>query len=135
MKITNIVGKGVLYGDRMKIVIPTEDKKGLVGVVAEHFGRCNTYTFLDEGGKILEIINNTSEHMGGLGLPPELMKKHGANILLCRGLGPRALELCKQLGIDVYVCQAKTVKEIFEIWRSKRIKKANFEDVCEEHRI
>jgi predicted Fe-Mo cluster-binding NifX family protein len=119
----------------MKIVIPTDNKKGLDDTVAEHFGRCNTYTFLDEKGKVIEIIDNISEHMGGSGLPPELMKKHGANVLLCKGLGPRALNLCKQLGIDVYVCQAKTVKEIFEMWKNKRIKKANFEDVCEEHRI
>ena len=119
----------------MKIVIPTDNKKGLDDRVAEHFGRCNTYTFLDEKGKVIEIIDNTSEHMGDSGLPPELMKKHEANILLCRGLGPRALNLCKQLGIEVYVCQAETVKEIFELWKNGKIKKADFEDVCEEHRI
>ena len=72
--------------------------------------------------------------MGGLELPPELMKKHGVNILLCRGLGPRALDLCKQLGIDVYVHQAETVKEIFDLWKNKKLKKADFEDICEEHR-
>jgi len=119
----------------MKIVIPTDDKKGLDDTVAEHFGRCETYTFLDENGRILEIIDNISEHMGGLGLPPELMKRYEANVLLCKGLGPRALNLCKQLKIDVYVCQAETVKEIFELWKNKKIKKAGLEDVCEEHRI
>ena len=117
----------------MKIVIPTEDKEGLDSRVAEHFGRGNTYTFLDEKGKVIEIIDNTSEHMGGLGLPPELMKEHGADVLLCRGIGPRALNLCKQFEIDVYVCQAETVKEIFELWKNNKIKKAGFDDVCEEH--
>lgn len=119
----------------MEIVIPTDDKKGLDSTVAEHFGRCKTYTFLDEKGNVIEIISNTSEHMGGTGLPPELMKKHGADILLCGGLGPRALDLCKQLGIDVYVCQARTPKEIFELWKNKKIKRADFGDVCEEHKI
>lgn len=119
----------------MKIVIPTDNNKGLNDIVAEHFGRCNTYTFLDEKGKVIEIINNTSEHMGGIGLPPELMKKHGANILLCSGLGPRAIDLCKQLKIDVYVIKAKTVKEIFAIWKNKKVKKAGFDDICEEHKV
>lgn len=118
----------------MKIVIPTDGKKGLRDNVAEHFGRCNTYTFLDEKGKILEIIDNTSEHMGGSVLPPELMKNHGADILLCRELGPRALNLCKQLEIDVYVHRAKTVKEIYELWKNNKIKKAGLNDVCEEHK-
>lgn len=118
----------------IKIVIPTNDKKGLNSKLAEHFGRCYTYTFLDENGKVLEVIDNTSEHMGGTGLPPELMKKHGANVLLCRDLGPRALDLCGEFGIEVYVCQAETVKEIFNLWKDKRLKKAGVNDVCEEHR-
>jgi len=60
---------------KMKIVIPTDSKKGLDDQIAEHFGRCKTYTFLNEEGELLEIIDNTSEHNGGQGLPPELMKK------------------------------------------------------------
>ena len=119
----------------MKLVVPTNGKKGLDDKIAEHFGRCLTYTFLNEKGEVIEIINNTSEHMGGTGLPPELMKKHGADVLLCKDLGPRAIDLCKELGIDVYVCQAETVKDIFELWQNKKLKKAGVEDVCEQHKI
>jgi predicted Fe-Mo cluster-binding NifX family protein len=118
----------------MKIVIPTNGKRGLADKVAEHFGRCLTYTFLNEKGEVIEIIDNTGEHMGGIGLPPELMKKHGANVLLCNGLGPRALALCNQLGIDVYVSQEETVKDIFDAWENGKIKKAGAEDVCEQHK-
>lgn len=119
----------------MKLVIPTNNKKGLEDTVAEHFGRCLTYTFLNEKGEVVEIADNTSEHMGGSELPPELMKKHGANILLCGDLGPRALSLCEKLGIDVYVSQAETVKEIFEMWKNNKLKKAGTEDVCEQHKL
>lgn len=118
----------------MKIVVPTNNKKGLKDNVAEHFGRCQAYTFLNENGAVVEIIDNVSEHMDGEGLPPELMKKHGANILLCKDLGPRALVLCGRLGIDVYVDQAKTVKGIFESWKNNKAKKAGTEDVCEQHK-
>ena len=119
----------------MKIVIPTNNKKGLDDKIAEHFGRCLTYTFLDEKGDVIEIVNNTSEDRGGKGLPPELIKRHGANILLCKDLGPRALNLCQELGIEVYVCQAETVREIFEMWKNDKIKKAGAEDACEEHKL
>ena len=91
----------------MKIVIPTENDRGLKDKVAEHFGRCQTYTFINEKGEIIEIIKNTSEHMGGSGLPPELMKSHNAQVLLCRGLGPRALNLCQEMGIEVYSVMKK----------------------------
>ena len=119
----------------MKIVIPTDNKNGLTATVAEHFGRCNTYTFLDDEGKVVKIIDNTSEHMGGIGLPPELMKQHGADVLLCRELGPRALDLCGQFGIDTYICQARTVKEVFDLWKNNKVKKANSSSVCREHKI
>lgn len=119
----------------MKIVVPTNSKKGLDDEIAEHFGRCLTYTFLNEKGEVIEIIDNTSEHMGGTGLPPELMKKHRANVLLCRGLGPRAINLCKELGIDVYVYRADTVREIFDLWQNNKLKKAGAEDACEQHKI
>ncbi|MDD2646727.1 MAG: NifB/NifX family molybdenum-iron cluster-binding protein [Patescibacteria group bacterium] len=114
----------------MKIVIPTNKRNGLDDKVADHFGRCPTYTFLNEEGEIVEIIDNTSEHMDGVGLPPELMKKHGANILLCKDLGPRALNLCQELGIDVYVCRAETVRDVFEMWKNNIIKKASIGDTC-----
>jgi len=119
----------------MKIVIPTNDKKGLDSKIAEHFGRCLTYTFLNKKGEVAEIIDNTGEHMGGSELPPELMKKHGADALLCRDIGPRAINLCKELGIGVYIYQAETVKDIFELWRNNKLKKAGVEDACEQHKI
>ena len=119
----------------MKIVIPTDGKKGLDDQIAEHFGRCLTYTFLNEKGEVVEIIDNTSEHMGGIGLPPELMKKYGADILLCKGLGSRAIDLCQEVGIDVYVHQSETVKDIFELWLDNKLKKAGTEDACEQHKL
>jgi len=119
----------------MKIVIPTNNKRGLDDKIADHFGRCLTYTFIDEKGNLLKVIGNTSEHMGGVGLPPELMKKHGADVLLCKDLGPRALNLCQELGIKVYVCQVETVREIFEMWKNNKLKKAGTEDICKEHKL
>ncbi|MCK9187359.1 MAG: NifB/NifX family molybdenum-iron cluster-binding protein [Candidatus Colwellbacteria bacterium] len=114
----------------MKIVVPTNDDKGLDSNVAEHFGRCATYTFLNENGEVIEVAPNTSEHGGESGLPPELMRDHGANILLCKGIGSRAIGLCKEFGIDVYVCPSVSVKDIFEKWKKGELKKASMEDSC-----
>ena len=44
--------------EKMKIAIPTDGNKGLNETVAEHFGRCKTYTFLDEIGKVIEVLGN-----------------------------------------------------------------------------
>ena len=119
----------------MKIALPTLGKKGLEEVVSEHFGRCDTYTILDDQGNFIKIIDNTSSHNGGKGLPPELLKKEDIDVLLCKGLGPRALNLCQQLEITVYVNSGKTVKEIFENWKNSSRSSATLNDICEEHRL
>lgn len=100
------------------------------GKVAMHFGRCDTYTFLEEDGRPAEVIENTSSHKGGSGLPPQLMKEHGADVLLCKGIGGRAISLCNELGIEVYVCQAGTVREIFDKWKRGSPAKAGPDDAC-----
>jgi len=128
MENEKIISSGV------KIVIPTDGKNGLTEKIAEHFGRCNTYTFLNKEGEVLEIIDNTSEHMGGQGLPPELMKMHGANVLLCHDLGPRALNLCRELGIKIFCSKSQTVKDVFELWKNNKLQEASFEDICEDHK-
>ncbi len=104
----------------MRIAIPTDDKKGLEGRIAEHFGKANYYTFLDENRELIEIIDNTSEGKGGSGLPPELIKNHGATVLLCKVIGPKAIELCKKLGIEVYIKQAETVIELFNLFKREK---------------
>jgi len=58
--------------------------------------------FLDENGKVAGIIDNVTEHMGKAGLPSELIRKNGADILHCGEIGPRAIDLCQELGIESY---------------------------------
>jgi len=87
----------------MRIAIPTNDKQGLEGSTAEHFGRCRTYTIIDEQGAILEIIDNTSQHMEGQKMPPQLLKDNHVDMMICRELGPKAIDLCSSLGISIAI--------------------------------
>ena len=118
----------------LKIAIPTEDSKGLDGMTAMHFGRSKTYTIINEKGELIEVIDNSGEHMGGNIPPPEILKKNGIAALICKGLGPKALNLFEEFGIDVFICQENTVKDMFNSWKSKRLSKATKEETCKEHR-
>ena len=117
----------------MKIAIPTLGEKGLEETVSEHFGRCPTYTIMDNEGNIVTIINNTSSHNGGKDLPPELLQQNGINVLLCKGIGPRAIEMCNSFGIEVYVDSSSIVKEIYTKWKNNQLHKASLDDGCGEH--
>jgi predicted Fe-Mo cluster-binding NifX family protein len=117
----------------MKIAVPTNGKKGKDETVAEHFGRCETFTVFNEKGEFVEVIENTSQHMGGQGLPPELLKKNKIDILVCQGLGPNAIQMCEGLGIQVYLAQAGKAKDMVMLWKGNKARKASMDDGCKDH--
>ncbi len=106
----------------MKIAIPINGKKS--EELAEHFGRCPAYAVLNEKGELTGTIDNTSEHAGGTGLPPELLKKQGITILICKGIGPKAINACKEDGITVYTTTAQTINQAFKEWENNELKSA-----------
>ncbi len=117
----------------MKICIPTTGKKGLDESVGEHFGRVPTYTIVDLETNDIKVISNTSHHMGGEGYPPELMVKEGVNVMVCRGLGRRAITMFEEYGIDVYIGATGSVKDAIDAFKSGNLQKAVEGDACGRH--
>ena len=117
----------------MKICIPTMGDNGIDNLVGEHFGRVPTYTIVDLDTNEVKVIQNTSEHMGGQGHPPEIMAKEGVNIMVCRGLGRRAITMFEELGIDVYIGASGTVKDAINAFKKNRLQKAGIGDACGRH--
>ena len=59
----------------VRLVVPSSEEKGLDSRLSQHFGRAPFYVVvdLDEKGNIISdsSIPNTSEHFGGVGVPPD----------------------------------------------------------------
>ena len=117
----------------MKVCLPTTGKGGLDDLVSEHFGRSPTFTVVDTDSEQVRIVSNTSEHMGGTGKPPELIAQTGAQVLICSGLGPRAIEMLGSHGIQVYVGASGTVKEAVKMWKDGRLEPATEQNACKDH--
>jgi predicted Fe-Mo cluster-binding NifX family protein len=117
----------------MKVCIPTMGNKGLNEYVGEHFGRVPTYTLVDIKTNEVNIIDNTSEHAGGIGYPPEIIAKTGADIMLCGGLGRRAIGMFEELGIMVYVGASGTVQDAIQMWKDGKLQPATDETACKQH--
>jgi len=118
----------------MKVCIPTEGEGGIDDVVGQHFGRVPTYTLVDLDTNEVEVIPNTSEHRGGVGVPPEFISKTGTHVMLCSGLGPKAVHMFEEVGIDVFVGAEGTVRDVIEAWQQGRLTEATDENACMEHR-
>lgn len=117
----------------MKICIPSMGDRGLDESVGEHFGRVPFYTVVDTETNETTAIPNTSEHMGGQGYPPEIMARAGVNVMLCGGLGRRAIMMFENLGIMVYVGATGTVENAIEMWKERKLPAATDENACKQH--
>jgi len=117
----------------MKIGIPTNGSNGMNEQIGEHFGRVTTYTIVDLETNQVKTIPNTSHHMGGQGYPPELLKNEGVDILVCRGLGRRAISMFEEIGIEVYIGATGLVKDAINAYKQGTLQRAGAEDACGQH--
>jgi len=118
----------------VKICVPTLGDRGLDEYVSEHFGRAPTFTIVDLKTNEVKVIPNTSQHMGGKGYPPEIMAQLGVEVMICSGIGPRAISLFENFGIEVYVGAHGTVRETIQAWQAGRLQMATDENACKAHR-
>ncbi|TFG55236.1 MAG: hypothetical protein E4H30_07665 [Methanomassiliicoccus sp.] len=72
----------------MKVSIPLMNRDGTSATVGVRFGKVPAYAIIDTETHELAYIDNTSEHMGDVGMPPELLAKVSMHVMLCSGLGP-----------------------------------------------
>ena len=79
----------------MKIAIATDGE-----YVAAHFGRCPAFTLVDiEGNKITarEVIDNPGHQPGFI---PRFLHDRGVRCIVAGGMGPRAVELFRELEME-----------------------------------
>jgi predicted Fe-Mo cluster-binding NifX family protein len=117
----------------MRISVPSMGNRGMDEMVGEHFGRVPTYTIYDTETDNVEVISNTSEHMGGTGYPPELLANAGVNVMVCGGLGRRAIMMFEEMGIRVYVGASGTVRAAIEMFQAGSLAEATDENACQQH--
>jgi predicted Fe-Mo cluster-binding NifX family protein len=91
------------------------------------------FTIYDTETGEVEVVRNTSEHFGGAGKPPELIKEKNVDILVCKGLGVRAIRLFNSYGIEVYVGARGRVKDAIKQFLSGQLVEADESMGCVGH--
>lgn len=117
----------------MIVSIPVMDNAGLDSKLSEHFGKAPSYLLYDTEKNEAKTIPNRSDHMGGTGAPPEHMAMAKVEIIVCSGLGPKALHMLEGLGIKVYVGAKGSAKDALAAWRSGALQIASEENACKSH--
>ena len=93
--------------------------------LSQHFGRAPFYAIidLDEKGTVIDqgIIANTSEHFGGVGLPPDRILQLKPKALVTYGLGSKALSIFQNAEVAVLRTEANTVKEVISAYNNNEL--------------
>ena len=118
---------------RYAIPVKTSNN-GLENIVALHFGRAPAFTIVSETKEFLKTLDNKSEHMGGVGKPPDALIEQKIDVLLCSELGPRAIKKFEDVGIEVYVGAQGTVENTINLFHANKLEMATNKNACKEHR-
>ncbi|MGB9755371.1 MAG: NifB/NifX family molybdenum-iron cluster-binding protein [Desulfurella sp.] len=83
---------------KKKIAIPLEGN-----VLSAHFGRCQAFAFVEvENNEIKNItVLNPPEHQPGTF--PRFVAAHGATDVIGGGMGPQAISLFNEAGVNVFI--------------------------------
>ena len=117
----------------MKIAIPSMDDCGLQAAVAGHFGQASFFTLVDPDTGEVSAQANSGHHQDGQQTPAELLAEAGANVVLCNGLGRRAVSFFAEAGIDVFMGAEGTVQEAIEAHRQGQLQAATEAAACPGH--
>ncbi len=116
------------------LVFPISEFDDEYSIIADHFGRAPFYAVVEvsKDGRIVsvEAKENTSEHMGGRGLPPELIAGFNPDYMVVKGMGTRAISMFQAWGITVLMCDALSIIEAVQLFAKGKLGDA---EPCEQH--
>jgi predicted Fe-Mo cluster-binding NifX family protein len=123
--LTNFKEKGGGKEVNVRIVVPVSDDRGIDAQLSQHFGRAPFFAIidLDEEGNVIGqgTMANTSEHFGGVGLPPDRILQLKPKALITYGLGPKALRVFQNAGVAVLRTEANTVRDVVRAYNNNEL--------------
>jgi predicted Fe-Mo cluster-binding NifX family protein len=118
----------------MKLCIPSLDQNGLESAMCDHFGSAPFFMLYDtESGTIATTVNMNDHHEHGSCMPVDALKAHGAEAVLCRGMGMRAVNLLLAAGVKAYIVEANTAGEAIGKFNAKDIRLLDAGNACRQH--
>ncbi|MCK4433929.1 NifB/NifX family molybdenum-iron cluster-binding protein [Candidatus Bathyarchaeota archaeon] len=109
----------------VRLVVPVEDTNDLNARLSQHFGRAPYFAVveLDENGKTLslQMVPNKSEHLGGMGKPPEIIIGLNPNAVITYGMGFRALNMFQNANVAVLQTNKDFVKDVIDAYNKDEL--------------
>ncbi len=114
----------------IRVALPVHDHEGLDDHIFEHFGHAPAFLIIDilEGEIVsMKTVDNAYMDEHTPGSVPSFLAELGVNVLICRGVGRRALLFFDQLGIEVIRGASGKVRDVIEEYISGRLESRDYE--------
>ena len=96
----------------MKISVPIENNEGLSSRIYDHFGSAPIFLVYDLSSNKIETINNQNyAHEHGTCNPAAALGQSKVDVVICRGMGLRAINKLSENGIKVLRSDACTAED------------------------
>ena len=118
----------------MRICIPTIDNKEQFSEVCNHFGSAPYFIIYDSEANTYETVNNSdSEHEHGTCQPTLNLSEMNVDMVICKGLGRRAIQKLNEAGIRVCKADLIYVREIVQSLTETDFEEIDVSDACQGH--
>lgn len=115
----------------MRLCIPTMNERGLEAPLSAHFGSAPYYTVVEtETGSVQVSANPRAEHEHGHCEPVAGIADLAPDVVVCMGLGRRALDRLQTAGIQVCVARATQVSEAVAQFQSGQLAPFTVDGTC-----
>lgn len=111
-----------------RIALGCDNHFGLESSLSAHFGRCPYYIFVDAseehmvGFQVVENPHCENHKPGGV---PHFIRSQKANVIIAGGMGPRAVDLFNQFGIEVVGGAQGKVGDVLESYLRGEVQGVN----------
>lgn len=115
----------------MKIALTTSGNE-LASPLDKRFGRAPHFIIVESDDNSFTLVDNVQNLNAaqGAGIQSALtVAGTGANAVITGHCGPKAFRVLKEAGIAIFNCDAKTVSEALELFRTGKLTPASEADV------
>jgi len=118
----------------LKYLIPLQENSGITSKISFHFGRSPYYAIVthdQSADKIeMEIKSISSISHGEICGAGEMVERAGADAVIVKGIGPKAIQMLQRRGTRVYMTSSETLNQVIEEIRAGKLKPASDNVLC-----
>lgn len=119
----------------MKICIPIKTNEGLNSQLDDHFGSAAFFLLYDTQTCDYEIISNkNSQHQHGMCNPLDTLDSYDVDIVICNGMGARAVHKLQQSNIRAFCSDERAVRDVITHYEKQQLREITVENACENHK-